>query len=243
MLTQNSVVSRFERNRLSQFFVQDGRKIEVPPPTWPGLPNSADITPELCDAQFRVFDDRNRFAETGGFDALNEALTIPMVLVMSIWDDVCGTNLQPGMRPVLTCLDSTTPTCSGSTPATRPRRPASPVATVARARPPLVSLPRSRLSTPMRTLLPPLHLQKIPVLTIVQSGRLVQHPLRPHRLDRQRLSYHGSKSAPALLVLFGAPVGGYGAFLCSSIFLFVLLHIEIVYRMHAYKVETMIKSH
>uniref|UniRef100_O94093 Glucanase n=2 Tax=Chaetomiaceae TaxID=35718 RepID=O94093_9PEZI len=82
-----TVVSRFERNRLSQFFVQDGRKIEVPPPTWPGLPNSADITPELCDAQFRVFDDRNRFAETGGFDALNEALTIPMVLVMSIWDD------------------------------------------------------------------------------------------------------------------------------------------------------------
>ncbi|KAL1836222.1 hypothetical protein VTJ49DRAFT_5417 [Mycothermus thermophilus] len=82
-----TVVSRFERNKLTQFFVQDGRKIEPPAPTWDGIPKSADITPEFCSAQFKAFDDRDRFAETGGFDALNDALSIPMVLVMSIWDD------------------------------------------------------------------------------------------------------------------------------------------------------------
>ena len=35
-----------------------------------------------------VFDERNRFEEVGGFPALNEALALPMVLVMSIWNDV-----------------------------------------------------------------------------------------------------------------------------------------------------------
>ncbi|KAK4223144.1 glycoside hydrolase [Podospora fimiseda] len=83
-----TVVSRFQDNRLEQFFVQNGRKIEVPAPTWDGIPNdSSAITPEFCSAQFSVFDDRDRFAEVGGFDALNAALRVPMVLVMSIWDD------------------------------------------------------------------------------------------------------------------------------------------------------------
>lgn len=35
-----------------------------------------------------VFDERNRFEEVGGYPALNEALALPMVLVMSIWNDV-----------------------------------------------------------------------------------------------------------------------------------------------------------
>ena len=74
---------------MSQFFVQDGNKIEIPGPTYEGLPDSADITPEYCDNVFTVFDDVNRFNEVGGWPALNEALNIPMVLVMSIWDDVC----------------------------------------------------------------------------------------------------------------------------------------------------------
>lgn len=73
---------------MSQYFVQNGKKIEIPGPTYDGLPNSSAITPEFCDAVFEVFDDKNRFNEVGGWPALNEALGIPMVLVMSIWDDV-----------------------------------------------------------------------------------------------------------------------------------------------------------
>ncbi|KAK4118531.1 glycoside hydrolase family 7 protein [Parathielavia appendiculata] len=83
-----TVVTRFERNKLTQFFVQNGQKIEIPAPTWDGLPqDSSAITPELCSSMFQVFDDRDRFAEVGGFEQLNQALTVPMVLVMSIWDD------------------------------------------------------------------------------------------------------------------------------------------------------------
>ena len=73
---------------MSQFFVQDGVKIEVPAPTYEGLPDSSAITPEFCDKVFEVFDDKNRFNEVGGWPQLNAALAIPMVLVMSIWDDV-----------------------------------------------------------------------------------------------------------------------------------------------------------
>lgn len=45
-----------------------------------------------------VFDERNRFEEVGGYPALNQALALPMVLVMSIWNDVSLTldhNLPP----------------------------------------------------------------------------------------------------------------------------------------------------
>lgn len=82
-----TVVTRFEENNLSQYFIQNGQKIEIPGPTWDGLPSSSNITPDLCSTQFDVFGDRNRFEEVGGFPALNDALRIPMVLVMSIWDD------------------------------------------------------------------------------------------------------------------------------------------------------------
>ncbi|RYP67252.1 hypothetical protein DL771_007341 [Monosporascus sp. 5C6A] len=82
-----TVVTRFERDKMTQFFVQDGKKIEIPAPTYDGLPASSAITPEFCDNQFKVFGDRNRFSEVGGFPQLNSALQMPMVLVMSIWDD------------------------------------------------------------------------------------------------------------------------------------------------------------
>lgn len=85
----DSVVTQFEENKITQFFVQDGNKIEIPGPTYDGLdPESSAITPEYCSNVFTVFDDRNRFDEVGGFDQLTVALKLPMVLVMSIWDDV-----------------------------------------------------------------------------------------------------------------------------------------------------------
>ena len=89
-----SVVTRFETNKVSQFFVQDNKKIEIPAPTYEGLPSSSNITPDFCENQFKVFGDRNRFSEVGGFDQLNNAFKVPMVLVMSIWDDVSRKTLR-----------------------------------------------------------------------------------------------------------------------------------------------------
>jgi len=82
-----TVVTRFEKNKLTQFFVQNGKKIEIPAPTFNGLPKSSAITPEYCSAVFEAFGDRNRFDEVGGWSQLNKALDMEHVLVMSIWDD------------------------------------------------------------------------------------------------------------------------------------------------------------
>ncbi|TPX19100.1 uncharacterized protein E0L32_011173 [Thyridium curvatum] len=82
-----TVVTQFETDKLTQFFVQGGQKIEIPAPTFDGLPKSSSITPDFCGTQFQVFGDKDRFSEVGGFPQLNKALSVPMVLVMSIWDD------------------------------------------------------------------------------------------------------------------------------------------------------------
>ncbi|KAI0598281.1 putative cellulose 1, 4-beta-cellobiosidase [Biscogniauxia sp. FL1348] len=82
-----TVVTQFAENKFTQFFVQDGQKIEIPGSTYDGIPPESDITPEYCSAQFKALGDRDRFSEVGGFDQLNAAVEIPMVLVMSIWDD------------------------------------------------------------------------------------------------------------------------------------------------------------
>jgi cellulose 1,4-beta-cellobiosidase len=89
MFAALSVVSQFTSTGLTQFFVQDGVRIDPPAPTWEGLPNSSEINDELCSNVFNVFNDYDRFAEIGGWSILQDALSKPMVLVMSIWADVC----------------------------------------------------------------------------------------------------------------------------------------------------------
>ncbi|KAI2610532.1 glycoside hydrolase family 7 protein [Hypoxylon sp. NC1633] len=82
-----TVVTQFAENKFSQFFVQNGKKIVIPGSTFEGFPADASITPEYCTAEYTTFGDRNRFEEVGGWSKLNEVLDIPVVLVMSIWDD------------------------------------------------------------------------------------------------------------------------------------------------------------
>jgi cellulose 1,4-beta-cellobiosidase len=83
-----TVVTQFENNSLRQFFIQDGARIDIPTPTWEGLPDSNEITPELCDNLFSVFsEDTDRYTDVGAWPALNEGLALPQVLVMSIWAD------------------------------------------------------------------------------------------------------------------------------------------------------------
>lgn len=80
-------MTQFKNNNLTQFLVQNGVKYIIPEPTFDGFPDGSSITPAYCSAEFTVFGDRDRFSEVGGFTKLNAALSIPMVLVMSIWDD------------------------------------------------------------------------------------------------------------------------------------------------------------
>ncbi|KAF6789061.1 exoglucanase 1 precursor [Colletotrichum sojae] len=83
-----TVITRFEPDRMYQVFIQGDNVLEVPGAKFDGIPgDSADITPEFCESQFRVFGERDRFNEVGGYPQLNAALEIPMVLVMSIWSD------------------------------------------------------------------------------------------------------------------------------------------------------------
>lgn len=74
---------------MSQVFIQDGVTIEVPVPNVEGIPSDTNtINPEFCEAAPIAFDDFDRFGEVGGYPVLNDALGLPMVLVMSIWSDV-----------------------------------------------------------------------------------------------------------------------------------------------------------
>ncbi|KAJ8123352.1 hypothetical protein ONZ43_g676 [Nemania bipapillata] len=102
-----TVVTQFKQNAYTQFFVQNGKKITIPGSTFDGMPSSSTLTPEYCEAQFRVLDDRDHFNEIGGFASTNEALSKPLVLVMSIWDDHYANMLW---------LDSTYPPEKAGTP-------------------------------------------------------------------------------------------------------------------------------
>ncbi|KAK2027151.1 family 7 glycosyl hydrolase [Colletotrichum zoysiae] len=82
-----TVITRFLPDRMYQVFIQDGRTITVPGAKWDGIPETSDIEPDYCKAQFATFGERDRFNEVGGYPQLNAALEIPMTLVMSIWSD------------------------------------------------------------------------------------------------------------------------------------------------------------
>lgn len=84
----SSVVTQFQTDKIVQYFVQGGKKIDIPPPAFPNISDSSAITPEFCKNQFVAFGDKDRFNDVGGWPQLNKALAVPMVLVMSIWDDV-----------------------------------------------------------------------------------------------------------------------------------------------------------
>lgn len=70
---------------LSQYFIQDGKKIEVPGSKY--VSGGSSIDAAFCDAAKDVFKDNKRFQEMGGLTAMGKATGKPMVLVMSVWDD------------------------------------------------------------------------------------------------------------------------------------------------------------
>lgn len=67
----------------------------MPTPTWEGMPKENGLSAEMCSAQPVVFDERSIFDENGGWDAyVEQVLEQPMVLTMSIDDDVCSRPLR-----------------------------------------------------------------------------------------------------------------------------------------------------
>lgn len=82
-------MTRFSPNELSTTFIQNDEVIEVPVPNSEGVPSDSNtVNPEYCTAYNIAWDERDRQAEIGGFGALNSALALPMVVVLSIWADV-----------------------------------------------------------------------------------------------------------------------------------------------------------
>ena len=78
-------MTQWSPGKIAQFFVQDGKKITFPSSTYA---DGAELNQEWCDKVTEAFDDRPRFTEVGGFAQMDKAHQSPMVLVMSLWDDV-----------------------------------------------------------------------------------------------------------------------------------------------------------
>jgi cellulose 1,4-beta-cellobiosidase len=73
---------------IKRFYVQNGVVITNSESVIEGNAGYNSITPEFCSSQKTAFGDDNIFSARGGFSGMSEALAKPMVLVMSLWDDV-----------------------------------------------------------------------------------------------------------------------------------------------------------
>ncbi|KAK4183546.1 Exoglucanase 1 [Podospora australis] len=91
-LQKFTVVTRFDAQsgNVTRFYIQDGKKIELPFPTWEGLPQQNAITEDVCIKSPEVFDEGPAFVNVGGWQRHRSVLNQPLVLVMSIstnyWD-------------------------------------------------------------------------------------------------------------------------------------------------------------
>lgn len=72
---------------IKRLYVQDGVVYENAESEIPGNPGNS-INAEFCTAQKEVFGDPDIYAARGGHEKMSEALAMPMVLVLSLWDDV-----------------------------------------------------------------------------------------------------------------------------------------------------------
>ena len=75
-------------SEIRRHYVQNGKKIETPNPTWGGLSDKkSTLTDQFCQAETNVFGGAGDFASKGGMKSMGESLNRGVVLVMSIWDD------------------------------------------------------------------------------------------------------------------------------------------------------------
>lgn len=81
-------MTRFEEAKVTQFFIQNGNRIDPPTPVFEGFPDDNGLTRDFCRAKHVSFEERNLFEEVGGWSGHLQALQTPMVLTMLITDDV-----------------------------------------------------------------------------------------------------------------------------------------------------------
>lgn len=71
---------------MKRFYMQDGKKIENPTPTYAGAKTS--ISDDMCKAQMTNFSDHyDVFQKAGGMKGAGEAMRRGVVAVLSLWDD------------------------------------------------------------------------------------------------------------------------------------------------------------
>lgn len=73
---------------IKRFYVQNGVVIANSESEVEGVAGYNNITDEYCTSQKTAFGDEDVFSSVGGLAQMGDAMTSPMVLVMSVWDDV-----------------------------------------------------------------------------------------------------------------------------------------------------------
>lgn len=74
-------------SEIKRLYVQNGKVIANAQSAVEGNEGNS-VTSEFCSAQKSVFGDEDDFTAKGGWSGMSDALAAPMVLVMSLWDDV-----------------------------------------------------------------------------------------------------------------------------------------------------------
>ncbi len=82
---------------IRRYYVQNGKVIPNSQSTIPGNPGNQ-IDEAFCKTQKVAFGDDDHFTQKGGLKQFTKAVAGPMVLVMSLWDDV-GSSPLPAPRP------------------------------------------------------------------------------------------------------------------------------------------------
>lgn len=72
---------------IKRFYVQNDVVISNSESLIDGVAGNS-VTQDYCDAQKAAFGDEGSFNDKGGLAGMGEALAAPMVLVLSLWDDV-----------------------------------------------------------------------------------------------------------------------------------------------------------
>lgn len=86
---------------IKRFYVQNGKTIPNSESTIPGTSGNS-VNPDFCKAQKVAFGDGDHFNDMGGFAQFSKGVAAPMVLVMSLWDDVSVfLHLHPRSRLLL----------------------------------------------------------------------------------------------------------------------------------------------
>ncbi|KAJ0344419.1 hypothetical protein COL154_008354 [Colletotrichum chrysophilum] len=83
-----TVVTRFAEDKITKFFIQDGKRIDAPSPALPNFPDVNGLSKDYCRIKTVEFSEPDIFEALGGVARQNDILRRPMVMALSIQDDV-----------------------------------------------------------------------------------------------------------------------------------------------------------